>query len=322
LEDEVKPYPVSVCIPTYNYARYLPQAIDSILSQSFEDFELLIIDDCSTDDTTGVVTGYAIRDTRIRFIVNPQRKGMVNNWNECLSKARGKYIKFLFADDLLTSLDALSRMFSMIESDDRISLVSCSRKIVDGELRVKKVLAPFGRDLIAEGSSLIRLCLARQLNLAGEPTAVMFRKADAARGFRPEFKQIVDQEMWFHILEKGSFAYICEPLVAFRSHSLQQSIHNRRDPVAVLDEISKIDEEYLGKEYIRISRLLKAYLQWDLCYKLWRLYGTNQIDRETAIEAIERQYGFRKFECIYPIYKMMKPCLKLFRILKPPEKCL
>jgi glycosyltransferase involved in cell wall biosynthesis len=318
----VTTYPVSVCIPTYNYGRYLPQAIDSILNQTFADFELLIIDDCSSDETASVVSGYAARDTRIRFMVNPQRKGMVNNWNACLSEARGKYIKFVFADDLLTSQDAISRMNSVLESSNRISLVSCSRRIVDEEFRIKRLLAPFGRDLTADGPALIKLCLVRQRNLIGEPTAVMFRKSDAARGFLPQFRQIVDQEMWFHILEKGGFAYISEPLVAFRIHPLQQSIHNRREPIAVLDEESKVNEEYLDKRYVRIGGFLRTYVQWDLCYRLWRLYDTKQVDRGTAIEEIERRYGFRKFACFYPIYKTVKPCLKLFRILRPPEASL
>ena len=322
IPDEVKKYPVSVCIPTYNYARFLPQAIESVLSQSLADFELLIIDDCSDDGTAGIVSDYAARDARIRSIVNPQRKGMVNNWNACLSEAQGKYIKFVFADDLLASRDTLARMVSAIESSDRISLVSCSRKIIDENLTVKKVLAPFGRDLTAEGSAFIRLCLARQLNLAGEPTAVMFRRSDASRGFRPEFRQIVDQEMWFHILERGKFAYIHKPLVAFRAHPLQQTIHNRREPVAVLDEESKVNEEYLGKPYAGIGGFLKTYLQWDLCYRFWGLYRTKQVARERAVAEIERRYGFRKFACFYPVYKTVKPCLKLFRILRPPGRAL
>jgi len=83
---------ISVCIPSYNHARFLPQTIDSVLQQTFDDFEILIIDDCSADGTEATVKPYALRNPRIRFTVNPENLGMVRNWNLCLAEARGKYI--------------------------------------------------------------------------------------------------------------------------------------------------------------------------------------------------------------------------------------
>lgn len=108
---------VSVCIPTYNYAGFLPEAIDSVLKQVFTDYEILIIDDCSHDNTKEVVSGYAIRDKRIRFLINPVNGGMVNNWNLCLAEARGEHIKFVFGGDLLSSPGALQKMVSLLDAD-------------------------------------------------------------------------------------------------------------------------------------------------------------------------------------------------------------
>jgi glycosyltransferase involved in cell wall biosynthesis len=315
-------FPISVCVPSCNYAGYLPQTLDSILCQSFADFELLIIDDGSTDGAPDVIGEYAARDSRIRFLVNAQGKGMVHNWNECLSEARGKYIKFVFADDLLVSQDALQQMMSALASDDHLSLVSCARKVIDAQSRVIGLRAPFRRDLTAEGTALISLCLARQDNLIGEPTAVMFRKADAVRGFQPGYRQIVDQEMWFHLLEKGRFAYIREPLASFRSHPGQQTVRNRDHPLAMLDDVFRLNEEYLNKPYVRVGRLGRTYIRWDGLYRLWRLHATGQIEKQTAVGAIERRYGYRKFVCFYPVYKAGKPWLKLARAMRPPEKSL
>ena len=72
---------ISVLIPTYNYARFLPEAIDSVLAQDFQDFELLVVDDCSSDDTAAVVASFRQRDARVQFSVNSTNLGMVNNWN-------------------------------------------------------------------------------------------------------------------------------------------------------------------------------------------------------------------------------------------------
>ena len=93
---------ISVCIPTYNYAHYISFAVESILSQQFTDFELIIVDDCSKDNTEEIVSRF-LCDKRVSFEKNERNLGLVANWNKCLSKAKGEYIKFVFADDMLAS---------------------------------------------------------------------------------------------------------------------------------------------------------------------------------------------------------------------------
>jgi glycosyltransferase involved in cell wall biosynthesis len=304
---------ISVCIPSYNHSRFLPQTIASVLEQTFDDFEVLIIDDCSTDGTEAILKRYALRNPRIRFGVNRENLGMVNNWNLCLEEARGKYVKYLFGDDLLLSKDALRRMLSIFETDKSISLVTSSRRIIDSKSNTIGIKSPFKQDLIAHGTKLINLCLARQDNLIGEPTAVMFRKSDAVRGFRPEYTQIVDLEMWFHLLEKGDFAYIREPLCAFRIHPRQQTINNRSSPLSVLNDVFQLNEEYLCKQYITINKLGKFFIEYDSLYRAWKLYRSNQISKQAAIQEIEARYNYRKFLLLYPFYKTYKPLLKLYR---------
>ena len=107
---------VSVLIPTYNYAHYLPLAIESVLNQDFTDFGLIIQDDCSTDNTDEIVERY-LSDRRLIFETNESNLGLAGNWNLCLAKARGEYIKFIFADDLLASQDCLAKMFSVLDRD-------------------------------------------------------------------------------------------------------------------------------------------------------------------------------------------------------------
>jgi glycosyltransferase involved in cell wall biosynthesis len=80
---------VSILIPTYNYARHLPAAIESVLDQDFLDFELLIADDASTDNTEEICREYEAKDSRIRFFCHAENLGMVENWNWCLQQARG-----------------------------------------------------------------------------------------------------------------------------------------------------------------------------------------------------------------------------------------
>jgi hypothetical protein len=214
---------ISVLIPTFNYARFLPEAIDSVLRQDFGDFELLIADDCSTDDTANVVKPYCARDARVQFAVHSTNMGMVNNWNYCLQRARGQYIKFVFGDDKLFRPNALSKMLGMLEGEPSATLAASARVILDEASHVVNLWRSLGEGR-HEGRRVIEKCLMRNgENIVGEPSAVLFRKADAQRGFHPAYRQIVDVEMWFHLLEKGDLVYTREPLCAFRVHSLQQT---------------------------------------------------------------------------------------------------
>jgi glycosyltransferase involved in cell wall biosynthesis len=91
---------VSICIPVYNSSKLCIQAIESALNQKFEDYEVIIVDDASTDDTAEVVRQYEGR-SRVRVFYNEVNTGMTGNWNKCLQLAKGKYISFVHHDDTL-----------------------------------------------------------------------------------------------------------------------------------------------------------------------------------------------------------------------------
>lgn len=216
---------ISVLIPTYNYARFLAEAVESVLAQDFRDFELLIVDDCSDDNTAEVVKPFCSRDARVRFTVNSANLGMVKNWNYCLEQARGEYIKFLFGDDKLFHPQTLSKMVALLEKHPAATLASAARAILDERSRAIDIMRPLAEGH-HNGRRIIASCLMENANLIGEPSAVLFRKRDARRGFDPKYMQIVDLEMWFHLLEKGSLAYTREPLCGFRQHARQQTALN------------------------------------------------------------------------------------------------
>src|SRR5512137_1413473 len=150
---------VSVCMPTYNYGRYLAEAVESVISQTFKDFELLVIDDCSCDDTDEVMQSYAARDKRIRYIRNKRNLGMVENWNYCLREARGEYIKFLFGDDFFTSRNILEQMASVLDSDNSVSLVGSARKIVNSSSVTLETRSLSGQNCILDGTTVINACI-------------------------------------------------------------------------------------------------------------------------------------------------------------------
>src|SRR5581483_9458517 len=217
------PPKISVLIPTFNCARFLPEAVDSILAQKFGDFELIISDDNSSDDSSELLRSYAARDPRVRLHLQSSNLGMVANWNWCLQQARGEYIKFVFGDDALISAQTLGCMAELLDAEPDVVLVASARRVIDEASHPTAIwdeLKTAGRH---GGAALIARCLQQDRNLIGEPSAVMFRREAATRGFDLQLRQLVDLEMWLHLLSSGGLAYLPEPLCAFRLHPGQQS---------------------------------------------------------------------------------------------------
>jgi glycosyltransferase involved in cell wall biosynthesis len=298
---------ISVLIPTYNYARFLPEAIESVLAQDFRDFELLIVDDCSTDDTAGVVRPFCARDERVHFAVNPSNLGMVNNWNHCLEQARGRYIKFLFGDDRLCHPQALGKMAALLEQHPSATLAASARIILDENSKVVDVWRP-----LAEGCHNGRKIITAYLmengkNLVGEPSAVLFRKSDARRGFDAGYRQMVDVEMWFHLLTKGDLAYTREPLCAFRCHPLQQTELNTLTGVGWKEGALFVSSYAVQTQFPR-------EVVFPILFHLRRSRGKNP--DATSPEMLEWQRrlasrwgrGWRWFYWLYCIrYRLIKP---------------
>lgn len=272
---------VSVLIPTYNYARFLPEAIESVLAQEFGDFELLIVDDCSTDNTAQVARKYCEMDSRARFSVNAANLGMVENWNHCLKLAAGEYIKFLFGDDVLIGPRALGKMVAMLDSNPRAALAASARIILDENSRWIDRWTTFG-DGIHPGHDAIARCLLRNHNLIGEPSAVIFRKARAQRGFAPAYRQLVDEEMWFHILEQGDLAYTRDALCGFRRHGGQQTQINTAIP-SIREQLMLVST-YASQPWISTGQ------RAEILYRARRGLRRD-LGRENELKELERRLG-------------------------------
>jgi len=249
---------VSVCIPSYNYAHYLPDAIGSVLAQTFTDHELIIVDNCSTDDTEEIVAGFVRSGVPLRFHRNDLNLGQAGNFNRCIELARGQYIQFLCADDTLEPT-CLEKLAAALDGHPSASLAGAARFLVDERLLPLKILAYSNRFAEERGHDVILRCLLKG-NLIGEPSSVMFRKEHAARGFTDKYRQLIDMEMWFHLLEQGDFVFLPEPLSKFRQHGGQQTWENLKDP-AFFDDMWRIFNEYIDRDYLRMSRTRKEFLK-------------------------------------------------------------
>ncbi|MEP6512763.1 MAG: glycosyltransferase family A protein [Parafilimonas sp.] len=206
---------VSILIPTYNYAHYLDEAIQSVIKQTYKDFELIIIDDHSKDNTDEVIQKY-LTDSRVSYFKNKNNLGLVGNWNECLAHARGEYIKFLCADDKFCPL-LLEKFVTVMEQFPNVSLVTSYKEQFGSKPGIKEL--PFKG--LHEGKKIILHTL-NNYGWLGEPTAVMFRRLNLKIGnFRPDVTWLPDWEMWLRQLSVGDCYIIPEPLALIRNHAGQ-----------------------------------------------------------------------------------------------------
>jgi glycosyltransferase involved in cell wall biosynthesis len=308
---------VSVCMPVYNNDRYLAESIESVLKQHFEDFEIVVIDDCSTDRTAEIAREFAAQDPRIRFLINPENLGMVPNWNRCMELAQGTYIKYLFGDDLFSSPETLGLMVQAMELTPGASMVSSARTIINEQSHTIDTLSPFPGNFTADGREVIRRCLrriTRDHNLIGEPSVVMFRRDAAVRGFDCRYRQLVDLEMWFHLLEQGPFAYLAEPLCSFRHHGEQQTKKNAAE-LNFIDDLTYLFDDYLGKPYVGIGRIARVYLMYYQFYKLQKHALQGQYDMALVRKKISHLYGPWRFALLRPLYRLYTPYWQMKRMI-------
>jgi hypothetical protein len=309
---------ISVLVPTYNYGRFLPQTIESILRQDFDDYELIISDDCSTDNTADILSAYAGRDRRLRIQIHQRNLGMVANWNWCLQESRGEYIKYVFGDDLFAHPTALSRMKEQLDRNPGASLAASARLTLDAASSVTGLWDDVGQPGLSSGPSIATRCFRSSLNLPGEPSAVIFRRAQALRAFDPTLRQIVDLEMWLHLLMQGDFVYTPEPLCCFRIHGQQQTAVNHQNQVGVL-EITSLLNKYIPLLVAHPQKPLSSSTKAAIIYRALhnlRKKDSGQSAFTAAIQGLEFQLPLpaRAFSSLE--YHFRRPLENLRRSLR------
>jgi glycosyltransferase involved in cell wall biosynthesis len=297
---------VSVLVPIYNGEAFLAECLESILAQDFADMEILIADDASTDGSVALVERYATKDSRIRWWRNPDNLGLAGNWNGCLRAAKGQYIKYVHQDDKLVSPLAIRKMVEVLDNHPEVSLVSSMSQVLDECSRVIE-LRKYFESGVMDGRQVIVRCLERLSNLIGEPSVVMFRREQAARGYNEQLRHWLDLDLWFHLLEQGRFAYVAEPLCAFRRHVAQQSEINRHSGVASMENLALFKHrfEQLGLQESKWQQALFAQI-----YDLRKNCGA---EAESSVKEMMCALGRDRYAFLWCKRKTMRPFQKLCR---------
>lgn len=217
---------VSVCIPAYRGAAHLGETIKSVLAQDLCDFELVIIDDNSPDETDQVVASYD--DPRLRYFKNSKNLGPEGNWNRCIEEARGCYFKLLPQDDQLFP-DTLRRQVEVLEADrdERIALVFGARDVVDATgRRLTRRGCPGCGEGPVDAKTLVRRCIRFGTNLIGEPGGVMMRRSllHQVGSYDGSIGYLIDLDYWIRVLKYGDAYYLNRSVSTFRISSGSWSV--------------------------------------------------------------------------------------------------
>ncbi|HEY0003254.1 MAG TPA: glycosyltransferase [Pyrinomonadaceae bacterium] len=211
---------VSICIPSYNHARYLPAALESALSQTYKDFEMIVVDDGSTDESLLIAESFAARyPAHIRVLTHPERghRGIAETANLAKRAARGEYWSGLCSDDVWYP-DKLEQQVAFMEANPRVGLVYGLAQAVDEQ--GEQLPQVNGWSISHEPDTLSRLL---QENPIPAATALVRFECLKRAGFEDDLVYS-DWEWWIRILAHSELGFIPRPLVMYRIHAYNTSV--------------------------------------------------------------------------------------------------
>ncbi len=288
---------VSICLPVFNGEKYLAQAIESALNQKYEDFELLIADDLSTDDTGSIIERFQKQDRRIKSWKNERNLKLFANYNACIERACGKYIK-PFAHDDSFHPDLLSRMVTVLDAEAEVSLVTSARCWINEEgQRIEadsptaaRIMKPFAQDTCIPGPEAISQTLSTMTNWLGEPCSQMFRREQADHGYDTSFRQVGDLEYSYRLLQHGDYYFLADDLCSFRLHADSWSTARKLDIAAYLDWFL-LASKY--KQYLSPDQTIEEHCERIICKLTKNL--ENELHRTSRLQSQNRTDALREF---------------------------
>lgn len=205
---------VSVCIPAYNNAGYIKDTVESILQQTYQNIEVIVVDDNSTDDTVAVLE--SISDERLKLYRNEQNLGMAGNWNKCLSLATGEFVKLICADDMIDR-NAIEVEAKAMQEHPTANLVESDTRLVDINGKKTGAFKRYHKSGLVDGKKLAHASLI-QKDFYGAPVNNLIRRSALEKegGFDPSFTYILDFDLWVTLSLSGDVYIIHKLLNSFR----------------------------------------------------------------------------------------------------------
>jgi len=257
---------VSVVTPVYNAEKYIAETMDSIINQSFHDFEFILVDDCSTDGTAEIIERYAKDDERIKLYRNEKNLGIAGNRNKGISFATGKYIVWADADDVSVK-ERLQLQYDFMESHPKVGICGGFLQFFDytGDKGIRKY---------APDDTSLRKTIFRYSPVA-QPSAIIRKSClDEAGKYDLAWPPAEDLDMSFRIGSKYEFANIQQILIRYREHPNSATFKKLKkmelSTIAIRNKYSRVsgytmtfaDKVYNCLQYISIFIVPPKFKIW------------------------------------------------------------
>jgi hypothetical protein len=232
---------VSFVVPCYKLAHLLPQCVNSILNQTYQNYEILIMDNCSPDNTPEVAASF--KDPRVKYIRNEANIGHVRNFNKGITMANGKYVWLISPDDWLATTDTLERYVDLMERNPGAGFSFCRAIEVHGskEVGIASWTDLGEEDRIWEGPSFLMQLIQGDCVVL---SAAMVRKECYEKFglFSLEMPHANDWYLWCVLSLHYQVGYLAKPMVFVRMHeeSLTSAFNQGGNPLCVIDELTAL----------------------------------------------------------------------------------
>ena len=218
---------VSICIPTYNSEKYLEQTLNSILKQTYNNIEIIIGDNASTDNTHEVIKKFKELDPRIKYYINDYNLGYSKNCNKLISVSNGEFIAIYHSDDIY-NLKIVEKQVDILNNNLDLLGVFCSFETINdlGDSIKTKYFPNYTNQYLIKINfdNYINNILTKGASFFCCPTSMIRKEVYATlNGYDENLKYIEDQDMWARILLSGNLAIINESLIKYRIHDYQGS---------------------------------------------------------------------------------------------------
>lgn len=330
---------VSVCVPVFNGETFLHMCLRSILSQSYTDIEVIIIDDGSSDNSIKIIKEYAENDNRVHFFLNTQNLGLVKNWNRCIELSKGRWIKFVFQDDIIEP-DCIESLFIAGE-ESGCPLVTCDRHFIFDDVS-PETIAEYQTfptiSMVKEGGGWISPESVFQAvrrfgygNFVGEPTSTLLHRTtfESLGGFRSDLIQLCDLEFWLRVGVHFGIMYVPKVLAQFRVHygaTSAKNTANKTYRMDVIDPLIIARELAFGVEYEPLRKIGRSsninFERLFLDQFMLQRCRIEQYDDKARFDRIEFQSRLEALNTVFPVSRLPSTeRLRLFyRLLKTNAK--
>ncbi|HMS58891.1 MAG TPA: glycosyltransferase family A protein [Tepidiformaceae bacterium] len=214
---------LSVLLLSHNYARFLGESLASVLAQSFDSFEVIVLDDGSSDDSLAVAARFAC-DPRVRIVAHDRNEGFVATLIEGTGTlSRGEFLVMVSADDVVLDPDAFAVQVARLRDEPRaVACVTAFRKIVPGGEGEVRRLMP-GNRTITGAEFTRRVLTEREFSVMHSGTVIRASAYHAAGGYRPDLSNYGDFALWLALARRGPVAVVDRPCYGYRLHEAQMS---------------------------------------------------------------------------------------------------